>query len=69
MSCNPPARLKKFRWPVMIVELRKGLKNSKILKTPANLNKILFGEIRKKTFHQKNAKNLKLNFIKKSKKI
>ena len=26
LSCNPSGRLKKLRWPVMIVKLRKGQK-------------------------------------------
>ena len=39
LSCNP--RLKKLRWPVRIVKLRKGQKYSKILKTIANFMKIL----------------------------
>ena len=29
LSCNPSARLKKLRWPVLIVKLKKGLKNCK----------------------------------------
>ena len=29
LSCNPSARLKNLRWPVMIVKLRKGQKNQK----------------------------------------
>ena len=33
--------LQKLRWPVMIVNLRKGQKQSKILKTITNSNKIL----------------------------
>ena len=41
LSCNPSARLKKLRRSVMIVKPRKGQKNSKILKTIANFNKIL----------------------------
>ena len=41
LSCNHSARLKKLRWPVMIVKLRKAQKHSKISKTTANFNKIL----------------------------
>ena len=39
LSCNP--KLKKLRWPVRIVKLRKEQKYSKILKTIANFMKIL----------------------------
>ena len=41
LPCNPSARLKKFRWPVMIVKLRKEQKYSKILKTIGIFNTIL----------------------------
>ena len=40
LSSNPSPRPEEFRWPVIVVKLRKG-QNNKILEKIANLNKIL----------------------------
>ena len=67
LEIKPSPRHKKFRWPVMVVKLRKRQKLWKILETIANFNKTL---LKFKILISRTIKNLKiriffLNFIQK----